>query len=149
MSDAAAHITACVGAAVEATNGLTANFRGVDFQYNRRSPKRRRLQSAEGGSADVGNVPVRPEGQKQIPLDANIGMKADVRKNSSDFSQKMQNANGAFRNNALEEQESLSKMVVVFCEQQQFFLLLKGFDVFIPSSSLLPFIRFLQVQNLN
>ena len=148
MSDAAAQITTCVGAAVEATNGLTANSRGVDFQYNRRSPKRRRLQSA-GGSADTGNVSGRPEGQKQIPLAANIGMKADVRKTSSDFNQKMQNANGAFRNNALEEQESLSKMVVVFCEQQRFFPLLKGFELFIPSSSLLPFIRFLQVQNLN
>lgn len=40
---------------------------------------------------------------------------------------------------------SLSKMVSVLCEQQLFLPLLKAFEIFLPSCSLLPFIRALQV----
>lgn len=40
---------------------------------------------------------------------------------------------------------SLSKMVAVLCEQQLFLPLLKAFEMFLPSCSLLPFIRALQV----
>lgn len=40
---------------------------------------------------------------------------------------------------------SLSKMVSVLCEQHLFLPLLKAFEIFLPSCSLLPFIRALQV----
>lgn len=44
-----------------------------------------------------------------------------------------------------EAPSSLSKMVCVLCEQQLFLPLLRAFEMFLPSCSLLPFIRALQV----
>lgn len=44
-----------------------------------------------------------------------------------------------------EGQVSLSKMVAVLCEQHLFLPLLRAFEMFLPSCSLLPFIRALQV----
>lgn len=46
-----------------------------------------------------------------------------------------------------EAPSSLSKMVSVLCEQQLFLPLLRAFEMFLPSCSLLPFIRALQVLN--
>lgn len=40
---------------------------------------------------------------------------------------------------------SLSRMVAVLCEQHLFLPLLRAFEMFLPSCSLLPFIRALQV----
>lgn len=47
-----------------------------------------------------------------------------------------------------EAPSTLSKMVSVLCEQQLFLPLLRAFEMFLPSCSLLPFIRALQVFEL-
>lgn len=47
-----------------------------------------------------------------------------------------------------EAPSSLSKMVSVLCEQKLFLPLLRAFEMFLPSCSLLPFIRALQVNRL-
>lgn len=39
----------------------------------------------------------------------------------------------------------LSRMVAVLCEQRLFLPLLRAFEIFLPSCSLLPFVRALQV----
>lgn len=43
---------------------------------------------------------------------------------------------------------SLSNMINVLCEQYLFLPLLRAFELFLPSCSLLPFIRSLQVHNI-
>ena len=43
---------------------------------------------------------------------------------------------------------SLSNMVAVLCEQQLFLPLLRAFEMFLPSCSLLSFIRSLQVSSI-
>lgn len=48
-------------------------------------------------------------------------------------------------NSSSEVPDSLSKMVAVLCEQHLFLPLLRAFEMFLPSCSLLPFIRALQV----
>lgn len=146
MNDAAAHIAAAVGAAVEATNGLADHFRIVDFQYNRKNPKRRCLQSPERNSASFRDEAATRAGQIQMPVAAKSDLKADDITDSI-TNQKDQNTNAALQNNIVDEQNSLSRMIVMLCEQQRFFPLLKAFELFIPSSSLLPFFRFLQVKS--
>lgn len=47
--------------------------------------------------------------------------------------------------NSDEVVKSLSQMVAVLCEQQLFSPLLRAFEIFLPSCSLLPFVRALQV----
>ena len=47
--------------------------------------------------------------------------------------------------NSDEVVNSLLRMVAVLCEQHLFLPLLKAFEIFLPSCSLLPFIRALQV----
>lgn len=141
MNDAAAHIASCVGAAVEATNALPDSSHAVDFRYNRKNSKRRRLLSPEKYEPDLGSSMGTPVELKENISSAQSSLKEATlngRKSSSELKQKAQPHDGS------EEQESLSKMIAILCEQQRFFPLLKAFELFMPSSSLLPFIRFLQ-----
>lgn len=50
-----------------------------------------------------------------------------------------------FRTDSNSMANALSRMVAVLCEQHLFLPLLQAFEVFLPSCSLLPFIRALQV----
>lgn len=43
-------------------------------------------------------------------------------------------------------EDSLAGLVALLCEQQLFLPLLQSFELFTPSSSVIPFIRFLQVR---
>ncbi|MCO5582953.1 hypothetical protein L7F22_036856 [Adiantum nelumboides] len=147
VNDAAAHIAACVGAAVEATNALPQSSHIVDFQYNRKKCKRRRLMLPEKPEPEAANASsTRIEHNEKLlrsqsgPKDVALGERT-----SSQSKQKLQGLLGAVSSyGGTEEQESLSKMIAILSEQQRFFPLLKAFELFMPSSSLLPFIRFLQ-----
>lgn len=146
VNDAAAHIAFCVGAAVEATNALPSHL--MDFRYNRKNAKRRRLALPEKQEADLGGSMGSAVGPKEH-VHGSHGMSkigtSQSKKSSSEIKQKPHGVlNGSISHDGNEEQESLSKMVAILCEQQRFFPLLKAFELFTPSSSLLPFIRFLQ-----
>lgn len=147
VNDAAAHIAACVGAAVEATNALPDSSHVVDFQYNRKNSKRRRLSPPEKFEPDVGSTLSTPVEIKETVQSTQSNSKETTTPHERKGSERkrMQSAlNGASAYGGTEEQESLSKMIAILCEQQRFFPLLKAFELFMPSSSLLPFIRFLQ-----
>ncbi|KAI5076391.1 hypothetical protein GOP47_0008456 [Adiantum capillus-veneris] len=151
VNDAAAHIAACVGAAVEATNALPESSHIVDFQYNRKNCKRRRLLLPEKPEPEVGSIFSTPAELKENLSSSQSGAKDIALGERASFQskQKLQSLLGeASSYGGTEEQESLSKMIAILCEQQRFFPLLKAFELFMLSSSLLPFIRFLQAFSL-
>ncbi|KAK6924171.1 Spatacsin, C-terminal domain [Dillenia turbinata] len=134
VNDVASQIANNVGAAVEATNSSPAGSRVATFHYNRRNPKRRRLldplpvdptsdvfNSTLGGNISVAKGIITEEEAKNET--------AEEIKVSSDFD---------------DWPNSLTKMVSVLCEQHLFLPLLRAFEIFLPSCSLLPFIRALQ-----
>lgn len=139
VNDIASQIAENVGAAVLATNSLPVGNRAVTFHYKRQNPKRRRLLEPISqdqlvlSAADVSSTYYRPNisvahgvsGEEESKC--GIGEHVNV---SSDPD---------------EGPTSLSKMVAVLCEQHLFLPLLKAFEMFLPSCSLLPFIRALQV----
>ncbi|KAL8476787.1 hypothetical protein ACS0TY_029186 [Phlomoides rotata] len=135
VNDIATQIARNVGAAVEATNSLPTSARTITFHYNRKNSKRRHLlepipedsltsaasQSSKG--SDVSNTQgVFCEEEKEKIGDENTKFSTDC---------------GSMGN-------SLSRMVAVLCEQHLFLPLLQAFEIFLPSCSLLPFIRALQ-----
>ncbi|KAL3527892.1 hypothetical protein ACH5RR_012548 [Cinchona calisaya] len=135
VNDIATQIANNVGAAVEATNSLPVTARAHTFHYNRRNKKRRRLiepmlenctSLAEfdvpttSGGAKFEGIIAEDERGKKIHEDVNVSSNSD------------------------EVVNSLSRMVAVLCEQHLFLPLLKAFEIFLPSCSLLPFIRALQ-----
>ncbi|KAG6721774.1 hypothetical protein I3842_03G128800 [Carya illinoinensis] len=138
VNDIASQIADHVGAAVEATNSLPGSGRALTFHYNRCNPKRRRLMEPNAAdpvseaTIDISNTStsakifvmqgIISEEEKKMELGEHIIV-------SSDFD---------------EGHVSLSKMVAVLCEQHLFLPLLRAFDMFLPSCSLLPFIRALQ-----
>lgn len=137
MNDIASQIADNVSAAVEATNSLLTGSRAVTFHYNRKSPKRRRFMeplsidplvttSSDASYSSVGTH----------VFVAQDTMVEEERKVHLDKDKNISNDSDAF---------SLSKMVAVLCEQQLFLPLLRAFEMFLPSCSLLPFIRALQV----
>lgn len=143
VNDIAARIATSVGAAVEATNALPNSSRVLSFRYNRKNPKRRRLMehiSMENAlDSDIGSTAVSASslsGTSYISSSQGPEVLEMEKKQSTECILSGSDAN--------EEQVSLSKMVAVLCEQQLFLPLLKAFELFIPSCSLLPFIRFLQ-----
>lgn len=149
MNDAAAHIARCVGAAVEATNALPDSSHVVDLQYNRKKAKRRHLSLPEKFEPNRGSTLSTTVESKETAQSTQIASKETIphERKGSEIKQKMQSTlNAVSTYGGTEERESLSKMIAILCEQQRFFPLLKAFELFMPSSSLLPFIRFLQVQ---
>ncbi|XP_007048161.2 PREDICTED: uncharacterized protein LOC18611704 isoform X1 [Theobroma cacao] len=132
VNDIASQIADNVAAAVEATNSLPAGSRALSFHYNRRSPKRRRLlesisrtplsetsDSATRIFSDEGSIAGE---DRNVELGEQINVSSDLNEGPA----------------------SLTKMVAVLCEQRLFLPLLRAFEMFLPSCSLLPFIRALQ-----
>ncbi|XVF15027.1 hypothetical protein REPUB_Repub09cG0114100 [Reevesia pubescens] len=132
VNDIASQIADNVAAAVEATNLLPGDSRALSFHYNRRNPKRRRLLEY------VSMTPLSEASDSSIRIFSDEGSTAGEERKfelgeqidvSSDFN---------------EGPASLAKMVAVLCEQHFFLPLLRAFEMFLPSCSLLPFIRALQ-----
>ncbi|GLJ32063.1 hypothetical protein SUGI_0645700 [Cryptomeria japonica] len=144
VNDVAAQIANSVGTAVEATNSLPSNSRALSFRYNRKNPKRRRLMeqlsTANASESNLGSTSLNPSRH----LDTSSTSMSQGQKRVSEVEQKQSTECLIVVNDGREEHESLTKMVAVLCEQQLFLPLLKAFDLFIPSCSLLPFVRFLQ-----
>jgi len=135
VNDVFTHVTASVGAAVEATNNqLESN--SCEFEYDRMFPKRQcRVPSK--------NVTTAVEDQR---VSAEVRPSEAIPRSTSER-QKDQIIT-SYVPTAAEEQESLAAMVAVLCEQQRFVPLLRAFELFTPTSPLLPFIRFLQVSSI-
>ncbi|KAJ0041339.1 hypothetical protein Pint_27017 [Pistacia integerrima] len=136
VNDIASQIADNVAAAVESTNSMSAGGRPLAFRYNRLNPKRRRLMepiSADPlvASSDVSNT---------YP-DARI---LTAQESSGEEGKIEDGHNINIRTDLIEGPASLSKMVAVLCEQHLFLPLLRAFEMFLPSCSLLPFIRALQ-----
>ncbi|KAH8502934.1 hypothetical protein H0E87_014301 [Populus deltoides] len=130
VNDIASQIANNVGAAVEAINSLPAGSRVLTVHYNRHNAKRRRLM--EPIYVDVLTTyggPTRSVAQGTVAEDER---RVDVRESVNVSSDSDQGP------------VSLSKMVAVLCEQQLFLPLLRAFEMFLPSCSLLPLIRSLQ-----
>uniref|UniRef100_A0A2P2LNY5 Uncharacterized protein LOC105123888 isoform X3 n=1 Tax=Rhizophora mucronata TaxID=61149 RepID=A0A2P2LNY5_RHIMU len=137
VNDIASQIADNVRAAVEAINSLPAASRGLIFHYNRQNPKRRRLM--EPMSVDLSvtgtNISSGCGGEKRSVTQ---GVISEVERN-------LEVGEHAYSSNDSDDGlVSLSKMVAVLCEQQLFPPLLRAFEMFLPSCSLLPFIRALQ-----
>ncbi|XP_009595340.1 uncharacterized protein [Nicotiana tomentosiformis] len=135
VNNAASQIANNVAAAVEATNSLPASAKAHTVHYNRKIPKRRRLMEPVSvhslaftmpdahkadGNVRIQDMTAEEECEKQVDQDEKVS-------NDSD-----------------EVAGSLSRMVAVLCEQHLFLPLLRAFEMFLPSCSLLPFIRALQ-----
>uniref|UniRef100_A0A2N9FSI1 Spatacsin C-terminal domain-containing protein n=1 Tax=Fagus sylvatica TaxID=28930 RepID=A0A2N9FSI1_FAGSY len=138
VNDIASQIADHVGAAVEATNTLPAADRALTFHYNRCSPKRRRLiapksvDTAAAQASDISSTSISAKIYVAQGIIAEEERKVELGEHlkvSSDFDEGL---------------ISLSKMVAVLCEQHLFLPLLRAFEMFLPSCSLLPFIRALQ-----
>ncbi|XP_023634817.1 uncharacterized protein LOC17879534 [Capsella rubella] len=132
VNDITTRIAENIAAAIVSTNSLPTDARGVQFHYNRRNPKRRRL--AAHTSVDLLTSANSLNTSAGIPFcshrtDAAEDAKAEDHSVTDDSS---------------DEHASLSKMVAVLCEQRLFLPLLKAFELFLPSCSLLPFVRALQ-----
>ncbi|KAL2558389.1 hypothetical protein Fot_03128 [Forsythia ovata] len=136
VNDIASQIAKYVGAVVEATNSLPANARTVTFHNNRKSQKWRRLiepisvdslalteskMSNGSGGAKIQGVIAKEERKKQAGEDVGVSAETD------------------------DMACLLSRMIAVPCEQRLFLPLLRAFEIFLPSCSLLPFVRALQV----
>ncbi|XP_028951098.2 uncharacterized protein [Malus domestica] len=138
VNDIASRIARNVGAAVEATNSLPAGSKGMCFHYNRKNSKRRRLLepiSRDPSDASISNISnslpranifdspgLISKGERKIELGESMNVSSDSEEGPA----------------------LLSKMVAVLCEQHLFLPLLRAFEMFLPSCSLLPFIRALQ-----
>lgn len=133
MNNIASQIADNVSSAVEACNSKPVCDRAVTFHYNRRNPKRRRLMetipvdSLASNTPSMGKCPVTKVINEDEENKVEIGQYIKI---SSEFG---------------EGPASLSRMVAVLCEQGLFLPLLRAFEMFLPSCSLLPFIRALQV----
>ncbi|XP_028112522.1 uncharacterized protein LOC114310657 isoform X1 [Camellia sinensis] len=142
VNDIASQIANNVAAAVEATNSLPASARALSFHYNRRNLKRRRLMepvpmdsmSMDPLASTASDVCVTGSANKIAAQGIII---EEESKNQAEEHIKVSSDSG-------EVPVSLSKMVVVLCEQHLFLPLLRAFEIFLPSCSLLPFIRALQ-----
>lgn len=134
VNDIASQIASNVGAAVEVTNSLSMGRRAITFHYNRRNPKRRRL--VEATSVDPLAV-VTPD--VSITSDEKMFVAPNII-----FEESKNEDHSKGSSDSDEGPASLSKMVAVLCEQHLFLPLLRAFEMFLPSCSLLPFIRALQ-----
>lgn len=133
VNDIASQIANNVGAAVEATNSLPASARALTFHYNRKNTKRRRLlEPMLSNSSDLASSNVSTT-SGNVKLE---GVSSEEEKDKVD--------DGEVKVSCSEVIKSLSQMVAVLCEQQLFSPLLRAFEIFLPSCSLLPFVRALQ-----
>lgn len=135
VNDIASQIAKNVGAAVETTNSLPANSRTITFHYNRRNSKRRRL---------VEPIPVSSLTLEASAIADGVGMINDQSIVGEAETDKLTDEDTNFSNDSDGVAISLSRMVAVLCEQHLFLPLLQAFEIFLPSCSLLPFIRALQ-----
>lgn len=135
MNDISSQTEKSVGAAVEATNALPSSTRMLTFRYNRKNPKRRRLIEPVAG-----NAPSSPFDVSNTSSAIRISVSSDI--TAEEERKKLPDEH---INDCDEGLASLSKMVAVLCEQHLFLPLLRAFEMFIPSCTLLPFIRSLQV----
>ncbi|XP_072998646.1 uncharacterized protein [Typha latifolia] len=127
-----------VGAAVEAINTLPAGSRNLAFRYNRKNSKRRRfLEHTSENSILAGSFSASSAPKPTAALIAEEIVIENERKKSIV-------EHPLFLGDSDEGLASLSNMVAVLCEQHLFLPLLRAFEMFLPSCSLLPFIRSLQ-----
>lgn len=135
VNNAASQIANNVAAAVEATNSLPASAKAPTVHYNRKNPKRRRLMEPVSVNSLIFTIPDvrKADGNVRIQ-DMNAGEECEKQ---VDQDEKVSNGSD-------EVAGSLSRMVAVLCEQHLFLPLLRAFEMFLPSCSLLPFIRALQ-----
>ncbi|XP_076902084.1 uncharacterized protein LOC143556706 isoform X1 [Bidens hawaiensis] len=137
VNDIASQISSNVAAAVDANNLLPVTARSQTLHYNRRNPKRRRLM--ESGPIDTltskGSDASTASSNTSIFFDQGIILGGES-KEITDENKVSTESDKVF--------DSLSKMVAVLCEQRLFLPLLRAFEMFLPSCSLLPFIRALQ-----
>ncbi|XP_024004647.1 uncharacterized protein LOC18029040 isoform X2 [Eutrema salsugineum] len=132
VNDITTKIAENIAAAVVSTNSLPTDARGVQFHYNRRNPKRRRLiaHTSEDSLASANT------------LNTSAGSFFSSHRTEAAEDEKAEDT--GVTNDSSDEHASLSKMVAVLCEQHLFLPLLKAFELFLPSCSLLPFFRALQ-----
>lgn len=135
VNNAASQIANNVMAAVEATNSLPASAKAPTIHYNRKNPKRRRLMEPVSVHSFVFMI---PEVQK---ADGNVRIQDMT---AGEECEKQVDQDEKVSNDSDELTASLSRMVAVLCEQHLFLPLLRAFEMFLPSCSLLPFIRALQ-----
>ncbi|KMZ60787.1 hypothetical protein ZOSMA_56G00180 [Zostera marina] len=137
VSDMSSQIASNIEASVLATNSLPSSSKFVTVHYNRKTPKRRRLMDESMLNSSKKTTFDIPDGSsfENIRVSREVSIESYVEK--VDFLVKNSN-------NADEDFESLSNMVVALCEKHLFLLLLRAFEMFLPSCSLLPFIRSLQ-----
>ncbi|KAH0681304.1 hypothetical protein KY284_022389 [Solanum tuberosum] len=135
VNNAASQIANNVAAAVEATNSLPASAKAPTVHYNRKNPKRRRLMEPVSVNSLIFTIPDvrKADGSVRIQ-DMTAGEECEKQ---ADQDEKVSNDSD-------EVAGSLSRMVAVLCEQHLFLPLLRAFEMFLPSCSLLPFIRALQ-----
>ncbi|XP_056159194.1 uncharacterized protein LOC115681990 isoform X4 [Syzygium oleosum] len=136
VSNMTSHIANNVAAAVKASNSQPTEDRALTFHYNRSNPKRRRVMEP---------VPV--------DLSAPVGESSNVFSKEMTFIDQGISPMGERKGEVVTDKvstvcdegpTSLSKMVAMLCEQGLFLPLLRAFEMFLPSCSLLPFIRALQ-----
>ncbi|CAK9137988.1 unnamed protein product [Ilex paraguariensis] len=138
VNDLASQIANNVEAAVRATNSLPLSGRALAFHYNRRNPKRRRLMepmSVDPVRTTVSDISATLSSTK-IFAAQDTTAEEETKEQAGEHSKVSSDSN--------EVPVSLSKMVAVLCEQRLFLPLLRAFELFLPSCSLLPFIRALQ-----
>ncbi|XP_075081105.1 uncharacterized protein LOC107825144 isoform X2 [Nicotiana tabacum] len=135
VNNAASQIANNVVAAVEATNSLPASAKAHTVHYNRKIPKRRRLMEPVSVHSLAFTM---PDAQK---ADGNVRIQDMT---AEEECEKQVDQDEKLSNDSDEVAGSLSRMVAVLCEQHLFLPLLRAFEMFLPSCSLLPFIRALQ-----
>ncbi|KAG0546959.1 hypothetical protein BDA96_01G038500 [Sorghum bicolor] len=138
VDDVSSKIAKNVGSAVEATNKLPSSGRNVEFRYNRKNPKRRRFLEASQEKLTICSS-----------LDSTCGPDSASTSNSTYIDDHQERGRPISGETIMsvdidERLASLSNMVAVLCEQQLFLPLLRAFEMFLPSCSLLSFIRSLQ-----
>ncbi|KAK9064048.1 hypothetical protein SSX86_017920 [Deinandra increscens subsp. villosa] len=137
VNDIASQISSNVAAAVDSNNLLPVTARAQTLHYNRRNPKRRRLM--ESGPIDT----LTSKGSNASTASSNTSIFIDQGINLGGESKEITDENKVSTESD-KVLDSLSKMVAVLCEQRLFLPLLRAFEMFLPSCSLLPFIRALQ-----
>ncbi|KAK6792105.1 hypothetical protein RDI58_011186 [Solanum bulbocastanum] len=135
VNNAASQIANNVAAAVEATNSLPASANAPTVHYNRKNPKRRRLMEPVSVNSLIFTI---PDVRK---ADGNVRIQDMT---AGEECEKQVDQDEKVSNDSDEVAGSLSRMVAVLCEQHLFLPLLRAFEMFLPSCSLLPFIRALQ-----
>uniref|UniRef100_A0A7N0TN62 Spatacsin C-terminal domain-containing protein n=1 Tax=Kalanchoe fedtschenkoi TaxID=63787 RepID=A0A7N0TN62_KALFE len=133
VNDIASQIASNVGAAVEATNLLFIADRTITFHYNRKSPKRRRLMEPTPGYIGATTSIVSTISDSGILVPEKALSEGELKAMGGEHKIGSKDFFSAFSN-----------MVAILCEQQLFLPLLRAFEIFLPSCSLLPFIRALQ-----